>query len=167
MIIGLTFVFIMSFFYLLFLDKKMVKSLYPYVNNEVERLTNTIVHKAIRRKIVEKNYGNFLVKSDNDEESYYSYNMYQINQFKEDVTDYIQDVLSHLDSANIEDTLLFGDLKVSRFPKIKNGILAENSISSLRGSTIFGNIGPTIPIRLYFVGQVSSEIDVQTNTRRS
>ena len=147
----------MSFLNLLFLDKKLTSSLGPYVDAEVERLTKNIVNKAVQQKMLEKDYGNFLIK----ESESFSYDIKKINMLRKELTDYIQEILMHLEKADIDDNQLFGQLKTSHFKKIKNGILAENSISSLRGTTIFGNIGPTVPIRLYFVGQVSTDIDIQ------
>ncbi len=135
----------------------MSKSLSPYVDAEVERLTSNIVNKAVRKRILDGNYGSFLIDSDDN----ISYDVVKLNRVKEDITGYVDDVLTHLDEAFIEDCYFSEQLKVGKFRRIKNGILAENSISSLRGSVIFGNIGPTIPIRLFFVGQVHSDIDVQ------
>ena len=36
--------------------------------------------------------------------------------------------------------------------------MCDISFSSLRNSTLFANIGPSIPIKLVFLGQVSTEI---------
>ena len=136
-------------------------SLGPYVDIEVERLTNNIVDTAVRKKMQEKKYGPFLMENSSENgETFFSYDTVELNLLKNEITSYVQKVLSHLDCADIEDDYLFQQLKTSKFKKIKNGILAENSINSLRGSTLFGNMGPSIPIRLYFVGQVSSKIDI-------
>lgn len=136
-------------------------SLGPYVDIEVERLTNNIVDAAVRKKMQEKKYGPFLMENSSENgETFFSYDTVELNLLKNEITSYVQKVLSHLDCADIEDDYLFQQLKTSKFKKIKNGILAENSINSLRGSTLFGNMGPSIPIRLYFVGQVSSKIDI-------
>jgi len=148
----------MSFFCLLFLDKKMTSSLSPYVNAEVERLTTNIVNKAVRKKMLDKNYGDYLITSG----EVLSLDIVKLNQVKEEITDYVNEVLMHLDDASVTDYYLSDYLKTGKFKKIKHGILAENSVGSLRGSTLFGNIGPTVPIRLFFVGQVTSDIDIET-----
>ncbi len=155
-------VFLLSFCCLLFLDKKLTLSLGPYVDMEVERLTRNVVGKAIRNKMIEKKYGSFLL-SDVDEKGVhtFSYDVSKINLLKNELADYVQNLLTHLELADIDDVYLFNSLKISKFRKIKNGILAENSVSSLRGSVLFGNVGPTVPIRLYFVGQVLADIDVE------
>ena len=121
-------------------------------------MTSNIVNKAVRKKLLEEDYGHFLVESNGS----FSYDIVKINRVKENITEYVDQVLTHLDEASISDYYLSDLLKTGKFKKIRNGILAENSISSLRGSTLFGNMGPTVPIRLFFIGQVHSDIDVVT-----
>ena len=41
--------------------------------------------------------------------------------------------------------------------------MCDISIGSIRGSTLFANIGPTIPIKLLFSSGVNSNIDVDIN----
>ena len=157
----MAFSFIMSFFCLIYLDKKMKISLGPYVNSEVERLTSNIVNKAVREKMKEQKIDSFIIKEESlEKDNNISYDIEKLNTVKEEVTDYIQNILNHLDEADIKDYHLYNQLHVGKFKNIKNGILAENSISSLRGSILFGNIGPTVPVRLYYVGQVHSEINI-------
>ena len=37
------------------------------------------------------------------------------------------------------------------------------TISIVRGSTLFSNVGPTIPIKLLFSSQLNSQIDIEVN----
>lgn len=142
----------------------MVKSLGPYVDSEVERLTSNIVNKTIREKMNKKNIKSFLIENTSiaSNQPNIFYNVEKINSLKSEITDSIQNTLTSLDEANINDYHLFNQLHTGKYAKIKKGILAENSINSLRGSTILGNLGPSVPVRLFFVGQVQSNIEIET-----
>ena len=48
------------------------------------------------------------------------------------------------------------------FKNIKNGFITEVMVSSIRGSTLFSSLGPGIPVRLVFIGGVSTDIDIKT-----
>ena len=41
--------------------------------------------------------------------------------------------------------------------------MCDVSIGSIRGSTLFSNIGPTIPIKLLFSSEINSKIDVEVS----
>ena len=132
-----------------------------YVNVEVERLTNNIVNKAISKRMVQKKYKD-LVLSKTYPSQLFSYDTTIINQMKNDMNEYIQDVLLHLDDGMVEDYFISSRIKSGRFKKTKGrGILCDISIGSLRNSVLFANVGPTIPIKLIFTGQVNSDIDIQ------
>ena len=45
---------------------------------------------------------------------------------------------------------------------MRSGYLCEVSFYSTRGSTVFANIGPFIPIRLSFIGDVNVNLDLKT-----
>lgn len=155
---GLFFVLIMSFLFLYWIDKRMEVILNQYINVEVERLTNNIVSDAIHKKMKNGKYQNFLIY----ENEKISYDTSRINDMLENVTKYVQKVLNHLDDGEIDDFFIPGRVKSGRFHHIRNGILCDISLGSIRGSSVFANIGPTIPIRLLFTGQVQASIDVQS-----
>lgn len=137
----------------------MSHSLKPYIDMEVERLTNNIVNKAIREKVLENKYQSFFVS--NEKEKNISYDTRKLNELKNEVAEYVQDILLDLDDGKIQEYFLENRKKESRFKHIRKGILAENTLNSMRGSTLFGNVGPTIPTRLFFVGQIKSDIQME------
>ena len=51
--------------------------------------------------------------------------------------------------------------KTGKFKKMKNGIICDISLGTIRNSVLFANIGPTIPIKLSFLGQVNTDIDIK------
>ena len=156
-LLGLLFAFSLSSVYLSLLDQKMRKNLKPYVDMEVERITTNIINQAIQEKMKEKSTKNFLIFD--EKTGKISYDTIKLNQLKNEVSQYVQKVLEEMDSGTTESFLAFQ--KKGRFKHIRKGILAENTLNSLRGSTLFGNIGPSIPTRLFFMGQIHSDIDIK------
>lgn len=134
----------------------MDKTLKPYIDIEVERLTNNIVLKSIHKSL-DKDY-NFKLEDNKSQNIYYDTK--KLNKIKNSITNDIQDTLINLDNGNINDFFISEKLKKSRFKKVKNGIICDVSIDSIQNFSLFANVSPTIPIKLIFSDQLNSDIDV-------
>lgn len=133
-----------------------------YINIEVERLANNIVNKSINEIMANNKYEKFLVidRENNDIEKI-SYNTSEINKLTNDVTNYIQKELLKLDDGYVDDFFISDRLKKGKFKNIKNGIICDVSLGSIKKSSVFANVGPTIPIKLVFMSQVKTDVDVK------
>ena len=89
----------------------------------------------------------------------YSYDTKVINEYVDLVTEKIDYELSNVEAGKI-DSLFFR--KNNKYKNIKNGLIFEVMFSSIKGSTLFSSIGPGIPVRLSFIGEVTSSIDIKT-----
>ena len=87
----------------------------------------------------------------------------QINEIENRIDKRIQKELIDIDNGIIDDYFIPKRVKTGRFKKIRNGILCDISIGSIRGSTLFANIGPTIPIKLLFSSGMNSNIDIDVS----
>ena len=101
-------------------------------------------------------YNNLLGGSDGD-----YYDTWKINIMKNDITKEIQNVLTNLDNGIIDEYYVFDRIKKGRFKKVKNGIVCDVSIGSVRNSVLFSSVGPSIPIKLIFSSQIKSDIDIE------
>ena len=154
-------VFVISFFCLYLLDKKINSVLLPYINVEVERLVNNIVNKTISEEMARIDINSIIVR--NDVENTLSYDTKAINVIDNKITKKIQNKLKNIDNGEIDEFYVPVRVKNGRFKNIKNGILCDISVGSLRSSTLFSNVGPTIPIKLLFSSQLNSNIDIEVN----
>ena len=150
----------MSFFCLEYIDNHITSILRPYMNNEVERLTNNVVNKAVREIISEKKFSFIKENNELNDIKSYSYDAVLLTKIKDEVTEYVQEILINMEDGELDKYFIPKRLQTKRFKKVHNGIICDVTIGSIRGSTIFANIGPTIPIKLSFLGQISSDIDV-------
>lgn len=129
----------------------MKSILLPYINVEVERLVTNIITKTINDEM-----NNIDVDSD-------FYNVVNLNKLENEIDKRILDELINIDDGMVDDFFIPMRVKNGRFKKIRNGILCDVSIGSIRGSTLFSNIGPTIPIKLLFNSGIKSNIDIEIN----
>ena len=156
------FVSISSFFLILFIDIRMNYALKKYLDVEVERLTNNIVNQAINEKIKEENLDKFLnINKEAGQINNMSYDTEEINKITNDISSYVQDKLLEIDNGKINDYFILDRYRIGKFKKMKNGIICDVSLGTIRNSVLFANVGPTIPIKLSFLGQVNTNIDVK------
>ena len=91
------------------------------------------------------------------------YSASRLSEIESILDEKIQNELINIDDGEIDEYFLPKRIKTGRFKKIKNGILCDISIGSIRGSILFANIGPTIPIKLLFSSDINSNIDVEVS----
>ena len=130
----------------------------PYIDVEVERLVNNIVTKAVNEEMQNVSIKDILIYNDD-----ISYDTLKINEIENRIDNRIQEELLKIDDGKIDEYFIPKRVKSGRFKNIKRGILCDISIGSIRGSTLFSNIGPTIPIKLLFSSEINSNIDIEVN----
>ena len=154
-----------SFFFLKYIDKRLVKVLKPYINVEVERITNNIVTRTITNMDLSSDMDKYIdIKRNEGKIDNISYHTSYINKISNDVTKNVLDTLKNIDNGVLDDYFISDRVKTGKFNKVKGGIFCEVSLGSIRNSIILSNISPSIPIRLYFLGQVNSEIKVKSTS---
>lgn len=121
------------------------------MNVETERLVTNIVAKAINEEM----------KNIDIDSNFYSAS--KLNEVESKLDARILDELINIDDGKIENYFISTRVKTGRFKKIKNGVLCDISIGSIRGSTLFANVGPTIPIKLLFSSGLNSSIDIDVS----
>lgn len=84
----------------------------------------------------------------------------EINKLTNDISVKIQRILNDIDASNISDYYTNNNSNI--YKHIRNGIVCELSLGSIRKSLLFANIGPTIPIKLVFLSQNNVDIDFET-----
>lgn len=144
------------------IDKRVNLIIDQYINIEVERLTNNIVSREVSRIMVLSNHNSLLnIEKGNGVIENISYNTKEINLLTDKISKDVHKKLLNLEAGDVEESFLVDSTRGGRFKHIKDGILCDVSLGSVKGSTLFANIGPKIPIRLTFIGQVNTDVDVK------
>ena len=147
----------MALLLIFFINLRMIVILKKYIIVEVERMTYHIVNQAIK----DVNFSLDGYKNLSDDS--YSYNLAVINDYKDKLSKKIQEYLIEIEKGNysdlLSDSLLYNK---NKYKWVRNGYLCEISYNSIFYSSVFSNIGPTIPIKLSFIGNTSVNIDIKT-----
>ncbi len=157
------FVILSSFFLLNIFDKRIKNVIAPFLDNEVERFTTVLVNDAFNELELEKKMTN-IFHVDYDNYGHFEKISYQtslINQFSSELSHIIENRLKKIEMGEYDSSFFSRKIQNGKYQHIRNGILCEISIGSLRGSTLFANIGPVIPIRLLYLGQMNPDVDVK------
>ena len=149
-------------FFLYYIDKRLNEILSGYIDSEIEKIASYSVGEIIKK--IEHNdpssYLNITRDSDGNIERV-SYNVVEINNLKNKALK-----LTHDEFIKIEKGIYDGESFVQhesgkkKYKYISKGYLCEVNFSSIRGSTLFGNVGPSIPIKLSFMGYSNVDVDV-------
>ncbi len=151
-------VLLATFFLIVMIDKRINVILDQYINIEVERVTGNIVSRAVSEVMAKEEYKSLLVTGDKN----ISYNTQGINKLIDSISLCVHNKLMDLEKGDADDIFGIERYRKSKFKKMSKGILCDISLGSIRNSSLFANVGPTIPIKLTFTGQVKAEIDIKT-----
>lgn len=149
-----------SFFLLRELGNAAAPVLARYVNVEAKRFVSNIVNSSVN-DIVEQELTEdlFNVSINNGKVEILDYNTKKVNQLLSKINKSIHNKLTNLEDGKIEDLEISSGFKLEK--KSKNGIVCKIPLGSLRKNSIFVNVGPTIPIRMSFIGQVESNLNTK------
>lgn len=161
LLLVLVMTFLMSVFFVILIDKKSRSLVNTYIDTEAERLANNLVSEAIHDKLADYDYNLLNVKYEGSKENI-TYNTSELNKLTNRIVREIQYELDNLDEGKIKESNLLNNTRNKKFKHIKNGIICDLSIGSVRNSLLFANIGPTIPIKLIFLSQINTDIDIKT-----
>ena len=99
-----------------------------------------------------------IIKNEKDEVEMIDYNTKEVNKILSKITQEIQKRLMKLEDGDLNGLKIVDSFKLKNN---KNGVICKVPMGSLRGNTLLVNLGPIIPIRLSFVGQVQSNINTK------
>lgn len=146
----------MALLFLDYINKRLNIILEKYIDAEVDRISAVIVGDALN-KINQSEEYDFIISNDNNE---MTYNTKDINDFRNKLVDIITLEFNQLETGTLKDGVLPQQEKLrKKYPFFSNGYLCEVTLNSIRNSTVLGNIGPVIPIKLTFMGYVDSSIE--------
>ena len=106
----------------------------PYIDIEVERLTNNIIQKEIHNFMIQNQYDDLFFQK--NEQGDILYNSYQLSVIQGKITENLQDLLIRLDNGDVNPFFIPERVKSGRFHHIRKGILCDVSLGSIRGSSL-------------------------------
>ena len=144
------------------INQKLKFNIIELANFEVNKLESTLANNAIS-EIVDKNTDTYnlfdTTISKNGEIQTVDFNSAKVNYLLNSITIKVQKDLRQLENGNIEDL----GLKRKMFNNVNNlykekGILTQIPVLAFLNNSILSNLGPKIPIKLHYLGEVNSKI---------
>lgn len=152
---------VFSFFLLSILGKRLSPILERYVNVEVKRfasnIINTTVNDTVESELTENLFK--LSKTKDGKIEMLDYNTKKVNQLLSSINSKIQKKLLNLEDGQIAEMSISSGFKMENFSK--NGVVCKVPMGSLRKNSLFVNVGPSIPIKMAFIGQVESNLNTK------
>lgn len=155
LIILLTTIF--SLFLLSVLGKRLSPILARYVNVEAKRFASNIINSTVNDILAEGiSEDLFTLNRSENKVEILDYNTKQVNLLLSKINKNIHQKLTNLEDGNIRQMPISESFKMEKITK--NGIVCRVPMGSLRKNSLFINVGPSIPIKMSFIGQVESSL---------
>ncbi len=153
-------VFLGSFFLIQILSIRINPILYNYVNLEVERITSNVVDGTVNEILADDLDDQLfsISKNSNGEIEMVDYNTKEVNKLLGKISNNIQNKLISLEDGNLKDFMVSDAFRGKKFYHVKNGVVCEIPMGALSGNGFLSNVGPVIPIKMSFLGQVSCNL---------
>ena len=157
---------LVSFFFLFLLGERVNPILVNYLSSEVERITSNVVDSTINDLLTQEINDSlfFITKNDKNEVEMIDYNTEKVNFLLKKINQSIYSKLYNLEEGNINQLLLSSSLTGIDYRFIDSGIVCEIPLGSLSGNGFLANLGPIIPVKMSFLGQVSSNLKTKVTS---
>ncbi len=156
----LFFSFIGTFVFIYFINKKVSPSILKYSTVEADRFASVIINTSF--KTVTKNNNSNLVsisKNSIGEIKEINFDTDKVNYLLRSITKDIQKNVLLVEEGKTDNFDISSSLKGNNFKHIRKGVVCEMPVGSIYSSSFMANYGPIIPIKLTFIGNVSTSID--------
>lgn len=162
LIITLGIVFAVVFFLLNVISNKITPILLETAELEIGKFSTIVINKAIAQVLEDKINTEELfdtIVSNNGDIQTVDFNPIIVNQVLNVATSVVQNHLKLLEEGNLDAVGIYDmELPEERVEKLKKGIIATIPIGVITQNALLSNIGPSIPIRLHYIGDVNSNI---------
>lgn len=149
---------IASFLYIDYIGKEFGTILQKYVNTEVKRFTTNVVNTAVNDVVATWDTNDLFIikKNEHQEVETIDFNTRNVNKILKEINKVILTRIQNLEMGKTDNLQVSEIFKKGNYKKIKSGVLCEIPLNALRKNVTLSNIGPTIPIKLSFSGNVKT-----------
>lgn len=163
--LGIVFCFciLSSFFSISILGNRLNPILLNYLNLEVERITSNVIDASVNDVLVDGLDDDLfhISKNSDNEIEMIDYDTQKVNLLLKKINQNIYSKLMLMEEGKFQDFDLSSSLIGKNFSSVDSGIICEIPIGSLFENGFFNNLGPIIPIKMSFLGQVSSSLQTK------
>lgn len=92
------------------------------------------------------------------------FNAKEVNLLLNLISEKVEENLLKMEEGHVDSLNVSAALKGYNFQKLKKGIVCEIPVGVLFGNSLFSNLGPVIPVKLSFLGQVTAHLNTKVKT---
>lgn len=155
-------VIICVFIMINYINKRFTPILLETAELEIGKFSTIVINKAIAQVLEDKiNTDNIFdtVVTENGEIQTIDFNPIVVNQVLNVATSVVQNNLKLLEEGNLDTIGIYDlDLPENRLNDMKKGIITKIPMGVITKNSLLSNLGPTIAIRLHYIGDVTSNI---------
>lgn len=146
--------------------KKLNSMIKSYSTIEAERFGVYMINYSLDKDFLKNLDDDVFVTTTNSKEEIQiiEFKTKKVNELLEKATKKVQLNLIKLENGDIDEFDLANTFKGLSFEKRKKGVVCEIPEGVLLDNGIFANNGPVIPIKLNFIGQVSTNIKTKVES---
>lgn len=148
----ITIAILTSFFLIKGYGNKLNKTIHKFIATESKRIILHIVNDSVSEILTNNKINNLFIveKNEKNEVEILDYNTEEVNKIIKMINQTITTKLQNLDNKELQKLNIPENLVFKNQPKIKNGIICEISIGSLKNNALYSNFGPSIPLKMSF-----------------
>ncbi|MBE6147836.1 MAG: sporulation protein YunB [Firmicutes bacterium] len=154
--------FFVVFIFLYRINNHFTPILLEMAELEIQKFSTIMINKAVSQVLEDKINTNDLfstVKSNDGEIQTVDFNPIVVNQVLNLATTVVQNNLKLLEDGNLDAIGIYDmDLPEERIRNLEKGIVEKIPMGVLTNNVLLSNLGPSIPIRLHYIGDVNSNI---------
>ena len=162
LLLTVIFVTISVYLFLNNINNKFTPILLENAELEIDKFSTIIVNKAISQVLEDKiNVDEIFetIKNDDGIIQTIDFNPIIVNQILNIATTVVQNNLKLLEDGKLDAIGIYDmDLPEERLKDLEQGIIIRLPIGVLTDNTILSNLGPEIPVKLNYIGDVNSNI---------
>ena len=143
------------------ISKKFTPILIETAETEINKFSTIIINKAISQVLEDRINTEQLfstVISEKGEIQTIDFNPIVVNQVLNIATTTVEENLKLLEEGHLDNLKSYGYMDAKKLKKLRKGIISEIPMGVIFKNSILANIGPKIPIRLHYLGDVNSNI---------
>lgn len=153
----------LSFLSVIHISQKVTPILLELATMKLNKYSTTIVNKAVSQVLDDKIEIDSLfevVKNKNDEIQMIDFDTAKVNHALNIATTVVQNNIKVLESGDVP-SVVDDELEHDEINNLAKGIVVEVPIGSALGITYLANLGPMLPIRFHYIGDVNSNIETK------
>ena len=163
-ILGITIILVFTgvIIFLNFINDKFTPILLETAELEIGKFSTIVINKAIAQvledKINTEELFDTIINQDVEIQTI-DFNPIIVNQVLNVATSVVQNNLKLLEEGDLDTIGIYDmDLPEDRIEDLKKGIITKIPMGVITNNSLLSNLGPSIPIRLHYIGDVNSNI---------